>query len=194
MGIFAVGQEVERVLVFAPEALVPRVGEEHRRELLRAANAQNLVHRQVGHVQVVQRAARQRVLQRPLGHAQRDFGGDGIVAAGKGAQRRSQRGPPGHGRLHRRVDRAGIDARAAQVRAAVDAGDHEVGRVVSQKIHAQPRAVGGRSVRFVAPRALHVHLAHVQRAGNGQRVADGAALTVGRAHGHAVPLRKRRAH
>ena len=81
--------------------------------------------------------------------------------------------------LERAADGAGVERVLGDVVAAVDAGEHQVGRAVLEDlVQAREHAVGGRALDGEAPLAepLEPHRAHV-----GDRVRD-AGLLEGRRH------------
>ena len=116
-----------------------------------------------------------------------NFRGGGVVGRGKGAQGCGQRRTARHGGFHCRAYRAGINACAAEIGAPIDAGNAEIGLVVSKKIHAEPRAVGRRSVNGVGFHAEKRAFLYAKGLCDADGVACGASFAVGRADSNAVP-------
>ena len=181
--IFAEGVAIDHAVLgfhLAIDRRIQKVRRAHRRP-----HAAQLAIGQRRHVQVVDFAPAQRMRDHPFGHARRHLRRGGIVLAVEDAQRRRQRGNAGHGRLGGRAHSARIDARAAEVRAVVDARDHQLH--VRDEIQSQPRAVRGRSAGGIGGfRAGQVD--PLRRDGLAQRdgMAGGAALPVGRADADAM--------
>ena len=87
-------------------------------------------------------------------------------------------------RLHRRSDGAGIGHVLAHVGAVVDAGEHQIGRVVDQDlVEGEENAVGGRAVDGVAAPG---NAAEAQRTVQRERMGGCALLGLGRHHPHVL--------